>query len=223
MKVVFNCVVCSSAHITKYLGQFAPFLAHRLFDYPLVHVNFGDRLYPPMLLTNSIRCEACGFIFSQLRPDPDEMARLYKGYRGEEYMALRKSFEPESRHVIAFSGNHPVEIASRQAAAEGFLGDAVDLAAIRRVLDYGGDQGQHIPAMFDGCERYVYEISGVDAVPGVKLVHTLRGLGNMDFVIAANVLEHVSYPLDLMRELRSVCGRDTLLFIDVPLETHDGT
>jgi hypothetical protein len=67
MKVAQSCVVCGSADLTKKLGQFFPFIVHKVLDYPICHVSRGNQMMFPPLLTNAIRCRACGFCFSQLR------------------------------------------------------------------------------------------------------------------------------------------------------------
>lgn len=220
MKVVFNCVNCGSADISKKIGRFAQFMAYRMFDYPReIQTPVGP--IPPALMTNAATCRECGFVFSQLRPDADELSRVYQGYRTEDYVRDRSFFEPGYRKIHPLIGDGGVEIEVRQAAANGFLRDVVDVSSIKRVLDYGGDRGQHIPAMFAKCERLVYEISDSVVVPGVRLIKSLRDVEDVDFVIAANVMEHVSYPMEIMREIKSVCHKDTMVFLDVPLEMKD--
>ena len=66
----------------------------------------------------------------------------------------------------------------------------------------------------------VYDISGYDAVPGVRMVPSLKDVGDVDFVMLSNALEHVSYPTSLLGEVLSVAAPDARLFIDVPLEMH---
>ncbi len=81
MKIVHQCVVCESKDVTKQIGQFAPFIAHRVCDYPICHLTINGEQIFPFMLTNSITCNNCGFIFSQIRFEQDEMSRIYKNYR----------------------------------------------------------------------------------------------------------------------------------------------
>jgi len=218
MKIVFDCVICGSADVTKKLGQFAPFVAHRLFDYPTCKISVGGASVFPMALTNALRCPHCGFVFSQIRPDGDEMARLYAGYRGPDYVRGRDTYEPGYRDVNPLIGDGPVEIENRQQAMAEFLGAAADLSGVRRVLDYGGDRGQHIPRMFSGCEKIVFDISGQQSAPGVRSVNAIEDARGADFVMISNVLEHVSYPPRLLEEVLAVAAPEARLFLDVPLE-----
>ena len=219
MKIVFACVICGCSDVRKKISQFAPFVAHRLFDYPMVKISFGGGAHiPPPVLTNALRCPACGFVFSQMRPDDDEMARLYAGYRGPHYVDERDAYEPGYRALNPLIGNGPDEIENRQKAMADFLGAAADLSSVRRVLDYGGDQGQHIPRILSAGEKIVYDISGKEPVPGVRSVRSLDGVRGVDFLMMSNVLEHVSYPTALLDDAAAVMAPGGFLFIDVPLE-----
>ena len=221
MKLVEHCVICGARITGKRLAQFAPFIAHRVFDYPICRVQFGSEWLFPPLLTNMAKCDQCNFIFSQLRFDDDEMGRIYRDYRGPEYTSVRDQFEPGYAQINPLIGNSETEVSVRQAAMHDFFKDVVDPATISSVLDYGGDKGQHIPHMFAGARRYVYDISNIDTVEGVEVVNNLNRMERVDFVIISNVLEHVPYPGDLMRDIKKVCGRNTILFLDVPLEMPD--
>ena len=218
MKISPVCVICGSADLVKKFGQFAPFVAHRLFDYPICKVSLGGEHVFPTTFTNALRCRDCGFVFSQMRPDEDELARLYSGYRDQDYVRERDIFEPGHRFINPLIGIGQVEIENRQKAMAEFLGAAGDFASVRRLLDYGGDQGQHIPRLFTACEKIVYDISAKEPVAGVRAVRSLDEVGDVDFLIMSNVLEHVSYPAELLGEAAAVLAPGGRLFIDVPLE-----
>ena len=218
MKVAHACVICGSTELTKKIGQFFPFIAHKVADYPICHVRLGDQMMFPPLLTNAIRCRSCGFCFSQLRFDEDEMASLYSGYRGPEYTRTRSIYEPGYERLNPLIGNTPVEIENRQAAVARFFTRLVDLAQMKSVLDHGGDRGQHIPRACEGARRYVYELSDAEPLAGITKISDLQAIGKVDFVMSANVLELVPYPNLLMAEIRQVCTEQTIVFLDVPLE-----
>lgn len=184
----------------------------------MVQLGDGGSGVFPTLLTNSIRCHCCGFIFSQLRPDDDEMARIYAGYRGAEYSRIRNLFEPGYDKFGDRIGNGQKETENRQAAMSDFLQDMVLPGSVKSVLDYGGDKGQHIPGMFADCEKTVFDISNIGVVDGVKIVNSMKMIDTVDFVMAANVFEHLSYPMQTMNDLRGVCHKNSYLFIDVPFE-----
>ncbi len=218
MKVARSCVVCGSADLARTLGQFFPFIAHRVLDYPICHVRLGDRMMFPPLLTNAMRCRSCGLCFSQIRFDDDELANIYRGYRGPEYVRTRSIYEPGYENLNPLIGNTPAEIENRQIAVARFFDGLVDLARMTSVLDHGGEKGQHIPRACAAARRYVYEVSDAEPVPGVTKIADLRSLGIVDFVMSANVLELIPYPNRLMAEIKTVCDARTTLFLDVPLE-----
>lgn len=218
MKAVNHCVVCGSQRITKKIGAFAPFIAHRVLDYPILHVVInGAGMFPP-LFTNSLRCQECDFVFSQIRFDNDEMARLYHDYRGDEYARIRDIYEPGYAAINPLIGDGAVEIENRQRSVDDFLRDAVDPATISTLLDYGGDKGQHIPTLFSHCRKFVYEISNVAPLAGIETVSDLDTVGAVDFVMCCHVQEHLPYPGETLAAIKRVCTRGTKVFLEVPLE-----
>lgn len=217
MKLVHHCVICNSSNVTKKLGLFTPFMSHRMFEYPLIQVSDGSGVRFLDVFTNAIWCDDCGAVFSQMRPDADELARVYEGYRGPDYNAIRTIFEPNYPMMNA-AIDSDAEWKNRQNLSCDFLEDKVNPATIHRILDYGGDKGQYIPRIFSGSEKFVYDISGVGVEDGVQIVNDLAAVGQVDFVMASNILEHVSYPQEILADILKVCRPGAFIFIDVPQE-----
>jgi SAM-dependent methyltransferase len=218
MKLVHHCVICDSGNVTKKLGLFTPFMSHRMFEYPLIQVSDGSGMRFLDVFTNAIWCDDCGAVFSQMRPDADELARVYEGYRGPDYNRIRTIFEPNYPKMSA-AIDSDAEWKNRQNLSCAFLEDTVNPATIHRILDYGGDKGQYIPRIFSGSEKFVYDISGVGVVDGVQIVNDLAAVGQVDFVMASNILEHVSYPQEVMADILKACSPGAFVFIDVPQES----
>lgn len=193
---------CGSPKIKTRIGQFAPFVAHRVCEYPICHITVNQGASFPTLYTNSVTCELCSFTFSQIRFDSDEMSRLYGDYRTSKYATLRAIFEPgyAAIHPLVIDGE--LEKRNRQRAITGFLKESIELNSIKYMLDYGGDRGQHIPAMFCNSEKYVYDVSNPQPIDGVTMVHDIDEVGAMDFVMSCNVLEHLPYPGDALNEMK---------------------
>jgi hypothetical protein len=171
--------------------------------------------------TRLLLCLDCSFRFFAGRYSPEEVQRLYSGYRGPAYFAARHRREFwYSQRINDAIGGDAGEIASRNAETLGALADAAPPGGFHSVLDYGGDRGQFIPPGL-GRERFVYEISGPEPVPGVSLLaapEALRGR-RFDLILLANVLEHSSDPGSLLRELRSLACEPAATFLfSVPLE-----
>jgi hypothetical protein len=210
-------VCCGSKKLEKRLGYFQPFISNKVMDYPAQELNVNGGRFYPLLFTNSLKCLDCSFVFSQVRFDDEEMGKIYTDYRGESYTALRSIFEPNYAQLNKNLGKHPQEIQSRAAALSSFLQPEIDVGEVSSVLDYGGDQGQHIPDYFSRAKKYVYEVSNVDPIEGVtKFILSAGKL--VDFIICSNVLEHLPYPAQALDKISNWMHKDTLLFIDVPDE-----
>ena len=98
MTIARQCIVCGSHALRKTSAILAPFLADRIFDWKPMEIDgtFGFRDIPSghaYALCNTLCCRECQMLFLDMRFDNDEMGRLYEGYRGENYTALRSSYE----------------------------------------------------------------------------------------------------------------------------------
>ncbi len=89
------------------------------------------------------------------------------------------------------------------------------------VLDFGGDHGELIADLVPASRRFVYEISGVDPVPGVESLTSLEECRRhrFDLIVTSNVLEHVGSPRDLVAQIASIATPGTLVFNEVPYES----
>src|ERR1039458_9553959 len=133
MYTIEACPCCQSKESHARWAIIAPFLAHYAVG-------------RPPFLCKLLECSNCSFGFFDGPLTPDEVARLYSGYRGERYFAERHRWEFwYSRKVNDGIGGDPEEISHRVSALERIVHPHVDLGAVATVLDYGGDRGQFIP------------------------------------------------------------------------------
>jgi hypothetical protein len=93
MYTVNFCINCSSQDIFKKLAYIAPFVSNRMYGLSLEKDVIGNKEIFPFIYTNSIRCNVCSFIFSQIRPNDQEMKTYYKNYFEVEYNDNRCIFE----------------------------------------------------------------------------------------------------------------------------------
>lgn len=221
MKITFECPVCSSSNYEKKMGFVNPFIAHRVLDYPISNINYFGGTFAPTLFTNSLRCNECEFVFSQVRYEDEEMGRIYKNYRDEEYTRVRSFYEDGYAEINKLIGRHPTETRNRKLALQNFLQGTIGARPVESILDFGGDQGQNIPEFLNASKKYVYEVSGNDTLEGVESVHDLRTIGTIDFIMNTNVLEHIPYPSNVIGQMKSLCHRDSLVFVDVPYELSE--
>lgn len=200
-----RCLICGEGQCTHDKAHFAPFLTERMFQ---------GRKMP----TRLIHCEVCGIYYSEYRPNNMDMDRLYKDYRGETYVKQRIKFEPEYTADVYYDKG--VE-GRRKKRLGAYLKENLNIQSIQYFLDYGGDNGEFIPDEFAHAYRYVYDISGVDVVPGIRRIESLDELKNYswDLITCCHVLEHVSDPLQIVKIMADLLHPGSYLYIEVPYES----
>jgi SAM-dependent methyltransferase len=207
MDTIAACVVCDSVDLRTWPAVVAPFIA-----------DYAIRAGVPAC--QLMECRSCGFRFFDARLTDVEIGRLYAEYRGDGYFRCRHHHEFwYTRSVNDRVGRDPQETIGRTQACERFLRRFLEPEAIERVLDFGGDRGQFIPACV-GREKYVFEISDAIPVAGVRRVSSeseFAGFG-FELVMMCHVLEHCPDPMTLVRTLRRTLAEATWFYIEVPFE-----
>ena len=213
-----HCICCQSERLLHSPAILAPFIAKRIFNHEPVEItgDWGLRDVKKGMaysLCNSLACENCGAIFLDYRFSNDELARLYRDYRGEEYTAMRSRFEP-TYAAISFQYQERANYISKvEDVLKSYLPDAPD------VLDWGGDSGVNSPFRYLAKQLYVYDISGVTVCKeAIKLSQADCAIHRYDLVTCVQVLEHVSYPAEVLREIVAILRPETILYLEVPLE-----
>lgn len=205
-----KCILCGGENITRMNAAFSPFLIERLLD------NRNEQ-------SDFIYCADCNFYFCEYRPTPEEMSNLYTNYRSEEYQKQRQKHEPSYTPEVNYSlGQLDETVQLRKNQLSWVLNTFIDISEIKNVLDYGGDNGQFIPDCLDNSNKFVYEISGVETVNGVKSITSKEELTlhQWDLIMCCHVLEHVSFPLDVINEISSIMPKGCYLYIEVPYEDY---
>jgi len=204
-----QCISCGSGALVAYAADPAPFLAERI---PALQE----------VSTWLMRCRHCDLTFYNPRLGSKDLTALYQGYRDETYQAMRERHEPwYTPEVNQSIGKGDQEVRARTSHMRAMLAEHLDFQTVRAVLDYGGDRGQYILDDFAAVRRVVFEISGVDPLPGVEGVSdpSILRPGDFDLILCNHVLEHLSYPADLVRQLAALAGPCTRYYFEVPLET----
>jgi len=207
MKCVADCPICGGSRCGEWPGVLAPFMADRLgINGPI----------PCQVL----ECGECGFRYSDLRLDEQEVSRLYENYRGETYFQVRHAREPwYTRGMNQGLGADPEAMRTRQDRLADLLKAEGLWDTIHSVLDFGGDRGQFIPSGLGG-EKWVYDISAVQVEPGICACSRLDELGRdrFDLVMMCHVLEHVMEPVALLDTTAALVAEGRTLYVEVPLE-----
>ena len=195
------CIICGN-DVIKWRGTIAPFIVDYVFEGRLSDYNL-------------CYCKRCQMIFSDMRLDERETRRLYVNYRGEDYCRIRESYEPGYIKINEKIGKDPHGNRIRKKFIEHIISNG-NIAKVRSVLDYGGDQGQLIPEIFAEANRYVYDISGVDSIRGVKSVATAEAAAPYDLIMCCGVLEHASFPAMLLELFKGLLTKNGFLYVEVP-------
>ena len=219
MTIAHHCICCESVRLEKSSAVLMPFVAKRVFGHEPVEITeaWGLRdLKPGMAysLCNSLQCQDCGALFLDYRFDEEQMAALYRGYRDEAYTHERDHYEPGYAATIArdFAHRH-----AYLADVEAWL--SPHLPERPTVLDWGGDSGINTPFLGKSRLLHIHDISNVALVKGAQRVSAGRlDRQAYDLVVCSNVLEHVPYPLDLIRQISPALSPQTLLYLEVPHE-----
>ncbi|OPY34122.1 MAG: hypothetical protein A4E32_00391 [Methanomassiliicoccales archaeon PtaU1.Bin124] len=208
MREVQECVGCGSKRLRSYKANLSPFLAEMVHLVPRSRVRF-------------VRCRSCGLLFYDPRMTDEEIALLYEDYRGKRYQSVRQKHEPwYTPEMNECVGNDADTLRERKETLFSVLAENTDVNAIHRILDYGGDQGQFISDQLADRERFVYDISGVPTLPGIKSVDAAQGFPNdLDLIMCCHVLEHVSFPKEILERLRALGNEGTLYYFELPFDS----
>jgi len=144
---------------------------------------------------------------------------LYRDYRSPTYNRERIDYEPEYAQIAVHVGQGQKEVSSRKLALSAFLRRGVQTSDAHTILDYGGADGRFMPDI--PGSQFVYEISNIDPVPGVTRINSESELGTYSIVLLAHVIEHVPYPLNLVRKLSAHVEPGGYLYIETPQEISD--
>lgn len=217
-RIAHACVCCGSAALNRSPAVLMPFVAHRALGWApvLIDESWGLKTIPSgnaYTVCNSLCCSECGFLFLDIRFSDRELGSLYNGYREEEYTALREHYEPgyRQRNALLNTGIAYLD------AIEEFLTPWLTFPL--NVLDWGGDTGKNTPFRSAARHFRIYDISNKPVVAGAERIDKAAALaGSHDLIVSSNVLEHVSYPADVILEMRAAMGTSTVLYIEVPFE-----
>jgi len=234
-----ECRNCGSQDLVElgFIGRIEPFFLKRVFNIemripiassPLKQFvrTLGRPLRKPLSKVYSKTaflemqsCKRCSFVQSTQPFLEDSITRLYLDYRSETYNVERIHYEPSYAAIASQVGTDEREVTLRLNAATGFLAGKLEMTPEFTMLDYGGADGRFLPPIAE--RRYVYEISDIAPIAGVQRIASTEDLGQYSYVHLAHVLEHVVYPLELVKKIASYVADKGYLYIEVPQEISD--
>lgn len=213
-----QCICCGGGDLSRSPAVLMPFVAKRVFGHEPVEITseWGLRdLRQGMAYTlcSSLQCQCCGVLFLDYRFTEEQMTALYHGYRDEAYTRQRNHYEPGYAAIAEHYQQREAYIRD----VESWL--APHLPARPAVLDWGGGSGLNTPFLYQSSTLHVHDISAVDLMPGVERVNISQLTAQRyDLIVCSQVLEHVPFPLDLIKQIRPALHEQTLVYLEVPHE-----
>jgi len=217
-RIASKCICCNSDELKSSPAILMPFIADRVFGWKPVNIDESWGLKSiktgfAYSVCNSLYCSDCSLLFLDIRFSDGELKKLYKNYRGKEYVDLRDFYEPgyrERNNTLALGINYIDKI-------ERFLQPF--LPSSPRVLDWGGGTGINTPFKRKNESFDIYEIGESALIPGAQSISIKEIVDKYyDLIVLSNVLEHVPYPMELLLDIKNTIQGKAVLYIEIPLE-----
>lgn len=217
-RVASQCICCGSQHIGSNAAILMPFIAHRIFNWRPVEIDDSWGLKSvrnghAYAICNSLFCHDCGILFLDIRFSEDELSNLYQDYRGQAYTDLREFYEPGYTERNAYLESHINYLNQVEAFILPHITTPISM------LDWGGDTGKNTPFK-NLCKVFdVFDLSNKAVIDGAIAISRDEAFNKKyDLVICSNVLEHVSFPSELLFEIKKTIDKSSILYIEVPYE-----
>lgn len=157
-------------------------------------------------------CEECGLVFANPLPRPEELQRHYADEG--TYIAARTRLAKEKASTSSVGAPEKRDVLFEA------LSPYVPVRAPRpgaKVLDFGCGDGKYLDRLQDrGWETYGIEPSANAAFRRHRWLEAPPQDQSFDLAIVHHVLEHVSQPLDVLRQLAATLREGGVLFVGVP-------
>ena len=180
------------------------------------HICGGARIYYLFSISGYrvVQCEDCGFMFVNPQPSPEELAKIYSAnyFLGNDQVG---------RKVVSDN---------KQATAQLYLAEIARYhgKTTGRLLEIGCGNGDFLAQ----AEQAGWQVTGVEYAPAAYETARQRlKNGNLfcgelqdarlpdnqfDLCVISDVLEHVRWPLDCLREIHRVLKPGGTLFVTTP-------
>ena len=205
-----ECIICGSSDIKSVDTIVSDFVMARIGP----HNSGGSRK------TKLCFCRECTFAFYEFRMSDEEDRKLYADYRGEEYQKTREKYECwYTKKVNDALNNNKTALGEQKRVIEKIVKENIG-RELPVALDYGGNEGKTFTDILGTKEKYVFDISGVKTVKGVKGISRFEDLErySYDFIMCNMLFEHLVDPIEVMETLYKIGNEETIFYIEVPSE-----
>jgi hypothetical protein len=217
---VDKCVCCGSSELASNPALWMPFIADRALGLPplVITKEMGLRTIKDGVayaMCKTLHCRSCGHLFVDYRFNENEMTKLYNDYRGLAYSTDRSKYEPgyQVQNTALSERNSYIDV------VEEFLSEFLPKGEIS-ILDWGGDTGKNTPFSTRASVIHIYDPSNksVELDGASNIYETKHFLSSYQLVVLANVLEHIPFPENTLKDLLDHMARETILYLEVPYE-----
>jgi hypothetical protein len=176
-------------------------------------------------IIDSMICNSCEFFSVYHQLTDSLLASMYHDYRLDTYQQDWEKFHPGYINSVGRFIGGLDEAACRLASLDPYLVQVLEdyslkLDSFESILDWGGSDGIILPNVFINAKRYVYDISGWDAVEGVTKLNSIDKSAEFDYIQIMHVLEHVYDPLHFLDVPLAHLKQGGILYLEVPIEFY---
>lgn len=167
-----------------------------------------------------LHCTGCSFAFYNYRFSQEQQEKLYSGYRDDVYQQQREKHEYWYTAKVNDLLNHDMKsLTEQQRIIDKVLIDN-NLDAFDNALDYGGNEGETFLKKWGEKNKYLFDISGCQTLPGIIGINRIDDLYNLqlDFVMCNMVFEHLANVTEVMNVFTKIGDNSTVFYIEVPSE-----
>jgi SAM-dependent methyltransferase len=200
-----RCPACSSTHIA-------------LLDAFRIHPDSDDRCVA--FLTG---CHACGLLFANPLPTAPQLQQYYSADGPCASVGAERVLKIEEAHRRLGGKKSRPKIRKAAGGPDLLLDALARYAPVHepppgaKVLDFGCGDGKFLNRLQDlGWETYGIEPSSHVAFLRHRRLDAPPSDASFDLVVLHHVLEHVTPPLDVLRQLAGALRDGGLLFLSVP-------
>jgi hypothetical protein len=202
--------------IKKYIGSIIYYAVSHL---PLFKNMFDIK---PHVFTDIRICMDCGFVGPDQAYSYELLSGIYDDYRSDSYNRDRCIYEPEYEKIQALVGKDGEEVKQRLENVDEILKNHADINKIKNVLDWGGGEGRFIPTCLSDKQVVILDVSNepLSNTRYLRVSEPPEGI-KFDFIQACHVLEHVSEPMEFLKNIIEHSSYGGLVYLEVPQDRSD--
>jgi hypothetical protein len=214
MKSIDYCVCCGNDHLEIGSAYMSAFVFDRM-------TGSKKNKKKNKVDCKFIKCLSCDFIFTNIRFDRDEEIRHYTNYMKGEYLDQRVKYEgPSNLDYFESEEYKNLRRSVTQQVLDNILGPN-KIKEMQSVLDYGGNTGEMIPENLSHTKKYVTDLNSRVSDDGIIFVPNAQESGPVDIVLCGHTFEHVSYPIEVLTDIKTYMKSKSYLIIEVPYEPQN--